>query len=1630
MDEIKDIELLRNEILSKYPSSSPANQKITNYVPLATDFETPTQSFEGFSNDTRGNALIELSDGSYIDRYDRYFTGVNNDELNAQSQSSTDKWINGIAKFGGKTFNAVIGGTVGTVYGIGEMIQDGSLTSLYDNGFTRTLDDWNTKMDYNLPNYYTEQEQAGNLFEQATTANFWSDKVLGGLSFTAGAIVSEAIWAYATGGASLGTTGARLGAKIPWATKALGVERVAQGVAKSKDFLRSPLAKAFQTEVLPVNTAVALGKAGDLLNTTRFMVTSAGYEASVEALQYRKEQQENFYANFSQQYGRQPSFEEVSEFEQNLTSSSNAVFGLNLGIVGTSNLAVMGNIVGLRNPINTGISDFIERKAFGRGITQETTDGVTKAVAIQATRPQKVARAIFDYGKAPVVEGLYEEGGQGVVSKTAGKWLEHSYNPLYANENIELSGLVYESLAEQYGTKEGWVENGVGLIIGALGGTANTIRGNRQQQQEQEYRISGVNTFTEKVIGERLLMANRIAGFSQQAETESQLGNIAESRIASDGVLHARINHSYQLGDNLNNLVGEAQTALNTMSVEQFAEAGVEVDNIEDYKAEVLQEYKSAIDNFKTNRKFAEYTIGRADTRALTEVLSTGSSDINTNNREALVQALTWNLTAGDSALRLMNDARTRISQEVGQAQTNVINTIEQLSIQEASLQNEVGVLRNRHNTLTVERDNLQKNILELQNAPRETEGDRVAGAELAQRNIRLLELNEEINNIETDLSTIAENINSQNAYQDTLSQISSAVTLENLLNLNRDTENLDRFINGLRTVSPQRYEYVSGLLEEYTTAQKIYNDNLKTTRLFSEGKINIPQVNSWLGQKLSKGKTLDETTKEWLIDILTTYQANKVRSSATTIQDDNISQEDYDIFVETGEISEDILEDIAFKIANTQQLSEREKAIYQDKSYEIESILRETPLNQSIEEVIEEQEILSPAEEVRKRLENLLKRDFSSLSYIGSDYNELYLQKPTPKEIEEYRNLRENNTDEERFNFLQNKLSNWKLLDSAVNEDNQTVTDLIDLIEQLETTIEAQNTLDELTSEDIATISQPNKDGVSESTVRYDLAQNTRGSVTAQILKGNTYKFSHLKMTTILDALAIPLERARVVIDGKSVNNIKRSNFENYSVGTIFFLDKLKFTIGAGNTIEMSPEVYRAVKDAVDLNIIIPSVNWSYFDVYEKNGRKKPSDFQEDINPQQIYNIRPNDKLSLRIAQDSFNESLKTASLEQIEKQLKIELVFQGQAVSTLKATNTTVAPTDEFLMLRKMAAQAFIKGERLNASVLAKRVFLGSPQITTENLQNVNINLTNTAIQNIISTGYMQNGQLTLSREIPEVDTTYINNLRNTTNLKIPVIIFRKGAYNIAYPVTLKKSPMPMTERITSILENIELTQVQKVKAINDQIIETGIASDKRLSRFDEAQINSIIEDFAQNETFVSMDNFSNANYRISNAQFDLEINIDLDNLDQVISDPKLEIDLSSISLNIEQEDRYESMIEIENALSQKAWELYSDYVRNADSKYINSRGEIIEDTTYTNAFDNNVVVENPASNIEKLANTRIIREAFSERIPKNLQNIISKETITEVENLLRQYDMIKNQTTPNRETADEIIEDNSCA
>lgn len=1653
MPEYSPINFIIEDIKRKKDITSSGFGEITTELPTRRYFGgSPLQDVKEKASLTTQVPITEAYDlvgGEWMKKFPTYKQGRDNAEFAAQTQSTTDKWINGTLKSIGKFNSAIIGGTAGIVYGVGAGIADQSWASVYDNDFSNWLNDLDQKMNYQLPNYYTKQDQDKGLFGQAMTANFWADKVLGVLSFTAGAIVSEGIWAWATGGTSLATAGAR------WGTKAMSLTKLGNAVGKFSSLLKKGGLPS-KSLLGNVNKTAGIlgGKIGEGVNTLRFTMTSAGYESSVEALQFRKEAEENFYANFEKLNGRAPEAEDIAQFKEDLDSSSNAVFATNMALVGSSNLLAFGKLFNIKSPIKTGMGSFLDKKLYGLGL-----DDATKVLT--PSRLQKVNRTALPYLRSMVEEGLYGEGFQSITNKTANKWIEHTYNPSVQMENFDMAGAIYENMAEQYGTKEGWVENGVGMIIGILGEAGTKGRSADVKQKEELFKqeASFNQTYTQKALGEHMLMLGRMKSFSQEAEGHAKAGNITAEKIANDGAMHALFNNRYQIGRDLNETVSEMKSTLDTLTEEQFAEMGIEVSQIDQYKEEILNEFKTASKQFLQNRKYAEYVIGKNTVRDLAKLEGNQLEGLGVKvNNELLIQALTYNLSAGESANKVMSEITSTLSNEIGADYTASLKTMMSLMGQKGATVKKVNSIRKQIPALETERDALTKELVTLQNAPKETEGNREQGLRLGKVNERLIEVNNQIDSLNNQLTDLTKEINNNREFTQKTEGVDEAlagtgtsllqdsITAEDLVKLEDNIKKLEGLIENYKTTNPQKAEYIESMLEEFKNANEIFQANQRTAIALSSGKVKVKHFNTYLGKKLQGKKTLDEFTSEWLTDLLSTYTKNKVSDMSKSLkqkqqaEDTIITEEEWTNFVDNAKVSEAVLNSLADKVANKEPLTERENAIFIDKTSEIEEILKQTVKDQTTEELTTTVP-LNKTQLLRDKLDSILNNSFNNITGIIGVDGQIAVVKPTEAEIEEYRELLSQPTEGlfaengARLEELKTKLGQWRLLDSAIQDDNVSIAELIEQLTQLEQQIEEETTSTEVTNEQLADLNvdeQKLLEAQGETVDVFEITQNTLGSATVRtssILDQNGnpafYEFSHLYPSTFLSNFQgdISLKYGDTEIPNATLEEVN-----NAPAGAV--VSRGGFEIikkDAKGTIQIRVTDFNANTQSLGMFVTdTGTVKWSYKDVYYFNGVdyvKVPSDYVENIEPQESYNLKKGDIVTLEVdANDEYTANLlkeynkaksdkkKKEAGDRLRNGLKIYVVTKdGIRVATMKGMNDRTENTEIF-DIRNRAMQALLEGKtKVGISVEVSNIFMGSPSFTFNNGAVDNLEFTKEATDLVEATGYVQNGELTLNKDFTEeVNKTFVGQIsKRNPNKKTPVVVVRKGAYLIAYPISVKKSKANKGNLIENLL-NQNLTKPQLAITINNLIQENKIKTEKVIAEeITDQKIEDLIQAFNNKESFRTADEFADKAYKADNLQQDGLINIDLENLDKAISDPKVKLDFSTIKYVEDKELLEDSLVENTNKLNDIAVELYNDYYSNTQTKYTDSKGDIIEDVNYTNTFDDNPIVKT-TEDIIRLRNINVLQQAFSDISP-SIKNIIGKDKIDQVNKLLKQREKL---------------------
>lgn len=138
------------------------------------------------------------------------------ENMRALNQSGLSKWINGITKGGVLAGTTFLDGTLGLVYGLGDMLlninnkeESGweTFSRLWDNEFSNGMQAVNQWSEQVLPNYRTKEERDRAWYQNLGTANFWADTFLKNMGFTVGAFASGSSFTKLMKGANLIKTG-------------------------------------------------------------------------------------------------------------------------------------------------------------------------------------------------------------------------------------------------------------------------------------------------------------------------------------------------------------------------------------------------------------------------------------------------------------------------------------------------------------------------------------------------------------------------------------------------------------------------------------------------------------------------------------------------------------------------------------------------------------------------------------------------------------------------------------------------------------------------------------------------------------------------------------------------------------------------------------------------------------------------------------------------------------------------------------------------------------------------------------------------------------------------------------------------------------------------------------------------------------------------------------------------------------------------------------------------------------------------------------------------------------------------------------------------------------------------------
>lgn len=657
-----------------------------------------------------------LSDGNIgLAKFKSYMPGRDNEDYYGRRQTTWNKAVNGIGKLVTKTALYGVSGVVGIIPAAYNLIKTGTLSSAFDNDFTRTINDIDERINHSLPHYYTREERDMGFLQSLGTANFIFNDVIGnGLSFTTGAILS----AYLTGGmgvSSLGAVGAKVGMKV---AGKMAASKIAASAVKSAF-------GAYRAGAMYGRAIGNMAKVG--VNT----FVGAGWESAVEAQSFMKDSESKYKEYFKNMYGRNPNQSEMAEFKSSISDTANSIFLANMGIVGLSNYLLLGKylgvdtgfaskyIPGLKGVSNTyrGSKSFVDRYLFGLG-TKKVAGDAGRLQMVKANLFQKSLATVWNVSKRPISEGVWEEGMQGVAQRMGEDFIRSRYDKTYLDATSSIVDSFSKAIVEQFTTKEGLKEIGIGSLIGGLFGARNGAFGLYERRNKERT----INTDVEKFNSNNAFTSQSVKDSMRNlAEFNAQM-NDPESDYYSKFELSDRMGMLEDTANNFRSMVKSLDES------ELASEMKVDEETVKKYKEDIIKDFDKKLANYKKASSFAE------------AITAETSSDLYRSN---VANAVFKGLDAEDIAMEASNDIADYVNDN---NLFDDINTFYSLSSQAFDIANQLRELRNEINDLNAE-------IERLATTPRRVEDGNDTEAEaIKQKTIKYDNLNKEYRRLSEDL--------------------------------------------------------------------------------------------------------------------------------------------------------------------------------------------------------------------------------------------------------------------------------------------------------------------------------------------------------------------------------------------------------------------------------------------------------------------------------------------------------------------------------------------------------------------------------------------------------------------------------------------------------------------------------------------------------------------------------------------------------------------------------------------------------------------------------------------------------------------------------------------------------------
>lgn len=549
------------------------------YAP--TSLYDPIAHSEQLVNSPLSSTNIPWGESRYDENYatEEEFQHLGN--VRAEAQPWYSKIGSGIAKGAILVGTTFLDGTIGAVVGIGTAIDEGRWSGLWDNDFSRAMQDINKASEEILPNYYSEAELNQPWYNNIFSANFIGDKFLKNIGFTVGAFYSGNVWAKGIQATKLpqfvGRVARNGAARELKAAKAA----VAANEAGSAERLASAISRVGRATNAPAHVTSGIGAVASAVNEGRIeALNNTSDWAELETAKIEdyfsplfKAVEDEYNANKGKEYeainaadGRltykdkaltkyendlaflKQNYESaMAKLNEDRAKMGNADLLMNIPILVASNLIEFSRLYANGYKTARKASNIVNKGKYSNmslkdALATARREGVSyedfiKEFARFGTKEQKKGLAGFltrtgrTMGKTAIPEGL-EEIFQKAASVIAGDYYDsdiHSFykaktDPEASDETLNWMKAFAQGINETINDGSSWEEFFIGALTGALGmpvfGKSNTSAADTYLGKGKRVGLRG------GIFGERLEQ-------KEIANRENTIANYINSRIQS-----------------------------------------------------------------------------------------------------------------------------------------------------------------------------------------------------------------------------------------------------------------------------------------------------------------------------------------------------------------------------------------------------------------------------------------------------------------------------------------------------------------------------------------------------------------------------------------------------------------------------------------------------------------------------------------------------------------------------------------------------------------------------------------------------------------------------------------------------------------------------------------------------------------------------------------------------------------------------------------------------------------------------------------------------------------------------------------------------------------------------------------